>query len=60
MRSVVVLPAPLGPRNPKIVARLDAQVDARDRLDDVVLLAEGPPQRLRDDDRLTHGGPLPV
>ena len=33
MRSVVVLPAPLGPRKPKISPARDLEVDAGDGLD---------------------------
>ena len=33
IRTVVVLPAPLGPRNPKTSPRATVEVDAPDRLD---------------------------
>ena len=44
MRIVVVLPAPLGPRKPKISPCSHGEIDAGDRLDVTHLRAEHPPQ----------------
>ena len=57
IRRVVVLPAPLGPRKPKIDPALDPEVDAGDGLD-LALLAEGPPEAGGLDDVAVHVGSL--
>ena len=50
-RSVVVFPAPFGPRSPYTCAAVDREGEVLDRADVTELL----PQPVDGDDRLTHG-----